>query len=295
MFHAQLRAFHAVAEAGGFTAAAVKLGVGQPTLSIQVRALENYFGVELFHRRGRKIALSELGRALFNVTQRVFGAEGEAIELLRAVRDFDAGHLQVGAVGPYHVTEMLAAFTERFPNVRVTVGVGNSQEMLERLLQFRSDVAVLAQIEADPRFHSIPYSRHPVVVMVHRDHRWAKRRSVRLAEFAGQRMVMREEGSTTRRAFEHALSAAQIPVEIVMEIGSREAVWHAVARNIGIGIVSEREVIPHPGIRTLPIADAEIYTYAHVVCLAERRDSRLVAAFLEIARDLVGARKAAAE
>jgi aminoethylphosphonate catabolism LysR family transcriptional regulator len=290
MHHAQLRAFHAVAQAGGFTLAADKLGVGQPTLSIQVRALEAYFGVELFHRRGRKTKLSELGGNLFMLTQRLFAAEAEAIDLLSAVRDFRAGHLQVGAVGPYHVTEMLASFTARFPHIRVTVAIGNSQEMLGRLVDLRADVAVLAQLEEDKRFHSIPYSRHRIVTMVHRDHPWARRRSVRLAEFAGQRMVLRETGSTTRRAFERALETAGVAIDPVMEFGSREAVWHAVARNIGLGIVSEREVIPHPDIRIVPIADAALYTDEHVVCLAERRDSRLVAAFLKIARDLIAAR-----
>jgi LysR family transcriptional regulator, low CO2-responsive transcriptional regulator len=294
MHQSQLRAFHAVASHGGFTAASQALGVGQPTLSTQLGALERYFGVELLHRRGRRVELSELGRDLFKITQRLFGAEAEAIELLGAVRDFAAGHLQIGAVGPYHVTEMLAVFSERLPQIRVTVSIGNSQEMLARLLDFRSDVAILAQIEADARFHSIRYSRHPVVIMAHRDHPWARRSSIGIREFAGQRMILRETGSTTRRAFERALAAARVAPDIVMELGSREAVWHAVARNIGIGIVSEREIIPHDSIRVLPIADADIHTDEHVVCLAERRDSRLVAAFLAVAEALIAARKPAA-
>jgi len=292
MNHSHLRAFHAVAIHGGFTAAAAALGVGQPTLSTQVGGLERYFGVELLHRRGRKVRLSELGADLFRITQRLFGAEAEAADLLGAMRDLAAGHLQVGAVGPYHVTEMLATFNERFPQVRVTVSIGNSQEMLERLLDFRSDVAILAQIEADPRFHSLLFSRHPVVVMAHRTHPWARRRHVNLADFASQPMVLRETGSTTRRAFEHALASSRIVPRIVMEIGSREAVWHAVTRNIGVGIVSEREVIPHENIKILPIADADIHTDEHVVCLAERRDSRLVAAFLAIAEASIAARPA---
>src|SRR5258708_3287627 len=197
MHQSQLRAFNAVAAHGGFTAAAQALGIGQPTLSTQVGALERYFGVELLHRRGRSVALSELGAALFKITQRLFGAEAEAVELLGAVRDFAAGHLRVGAVGPYHVTEMLASFNARHPRIRVTVSIGNSQPVPERLLDFRADVAVLAQMEEDPRFHSLAYSRHPVVVMVHRDHPCAGRRDIRLAEFAGQRMVLRDTGSTT--------------------------------------------------------------------------------------------------
>src|SRR5712692_3776364 len=129
MHQSQLRAFHAVAAAGGFTAAAQALGVGQPTLSTQVGALERYFGVELLHRRGRTVTPSELGRELFKITQRLFGAEAEAVALLGATRDFAAGHLRVGAVGPYHVSEVLASFSARYGQIRVTVSIGNSQEM----------------------------------------------------------------------------------------------------------------------------------------------------------------------
>jgi aminoethylphosphonate catabolism LysR family transcriptional regulator len=285
MYHAQLRAFHAVAEAGGFTAAAARLGVGQPTLSIQVRALEAQFGVELIHRRGRRIQLSELGQSLFKVTQRCFGAETEAVELLRAVRALDAGHLRLGTVGPYNATELLARFSKRFPRVRVTVTLGNSQEMLQQLLDLTADVAVLAQTEPDARFHARAIGRYPVVVMVPRGHRFWSRRGLRAAELAQERMVMREEGSTTRRAYAAALASAGLGVEIAMELGSREAVWHAVARGIGIGIVSAHEVIPHTDIRILPIADLEITTEEQIVCLAERRESRLVAAFLAVAEE----------
>ncbi len=100
-------------------------------------------------------------------------------------------------------------------------------------------------------------------------------------------MVLREVGSTTRRAFEDALRAAGVTVNTVMEIGSREAVWMAVERGIGIGVVSDIEFIPHPRLRGLRVADAEIFTYAHVVCLAERKDAPVIRAFLDVVEQLL--------
>jgi DNA-binding transcriptional LysR family regulator len=95
-------------------------------------------------------------------------------------------------------------------------------------------------------------------------------------------MVFREKGSTTRLAFERALQDAQVSVVTVMEIGSREAVWMAVARGIGISVVSDIEFIPHPQIQMVEISDVEIYTTAHVNCLKERQDSHLVKAFFDV-------------
>jgi DNA-binding transcriptional LysR family regulator len=99
-------------------------------------------------------------------------------------------------------------------------------------------------------------------------------------------MVFRERGSTTRLAFERALQKAGVKVANVMEIGSREAVWLAVARGIGISVVSDIEFIPHPELRIIDISDAEIYTTAHVNCLRERKESRLVKAFFEVVDEL---------
>jgi len=282
----QLRSFHAVARAGGFTGGARLLHISQPTVTTQVRFLEETYGADLFYRRGRTVRLTPLGEQLNELAQRIFALETEAVHLLRDAGELRSGSLRVGAVGPFHVTEMLARFNQRYPGVQVAMRVGNSATVLADLVEYRTDVAVLAQYTDDPRFHSIPYSRHRVVVFAHRDHRFAKRRSIRIAELQDEGMILREEGSTTRKAVDDALRTAKITPRVVMEIGSREAIREAVIMGVGIGVVSEVEYIPHADLRQVPISDSEIYTHAHVVCLKERRETRLVRAFLQIARAL---------
>ncbi|KAA3628051.1 MAG: LysR family transcriptional regulator [Proteobacteria bacterium] len=295
MSYTQLRSFQAVASEGGFTAAARVLNIGQPTVTSQVRALEERYGVELFHRRGREVSLTDAGRALFAITRRLISLEEDARDLLNAYGGFHVGELKVGAVGPYHATEMLSAFNERYPDIRLTVAMGNSKEMVQRLLDYQADVAVLAHVEDDPRIFAMPYSSHPVVVIINKSHPLADRSGLRLRDLGGQRMVFRETGSTTRLAFETALQEAGVVIDPVMEIGSREAVWLAVARDIGIGVVSDIEYIPHPDIRPIEIIDADIRTTAHVNCLVERRESRLIQAFFNVARLLLDNRRADGE
>ncbi len=287
----QLRSFHAVARAGGFTGAARLLHISQPTVTTQVRFLEETYGIELFYRRGHKVTLTPLGEQLFELAQKVFALESETIHLLEDSGELKSGHLRVGAVGPFHVTEMLARFNRRFPGLDVSVRVGNSEVVQQELLDYRTDVAVLAQFTDDPRFHSVPYSRHPVVVFVHRSHRFARRASIRIAELAGEPMVMREEGSTTRKALDDALGKAGVVPRVAMEIGSREAVREAVIMGVGVGAVSEIEYVPDPEIRMVRVSDARMFTHAHVVCLEERREARLVKAFLEIVEELLQMRR----
>jgi aminoethylphosphonate catabolism LysR family transcriptional regulator len=286
MLHSQLRSFHAVATEGGFTAASRAIHVGQSTISTQIKALEDRYGVTLFHRQGRKIQISDCGMALLKISQRILKLEEEARDLLNNYGGILIGDLRVGAVGPYHATGMLALFNKQHPGINLTVKLGNSMEMVDLLTSYSVDVAVLAHTEDNPAIHARPFSRHPVVVFVNTAHPFAKRRQIKLEELQGQRFVHREVGSTTRLAFEGALAKAGVSVDPVMEVGSRESVWLAVERGIGIGVVSDVEFNPHPNLRTVRISDAEIFTTAHITCLAERVDSRLIKTFFEIAESI---------
>jgi aminoethylphosphonate catabolism LysR family transcriptional regulator len=277
----QLRSFYAVAQTGSFTKAADMLHLSQPTLTTQVRLLEDRYQVELFFRHGRQVVLTEIGEQLLQIAQQMFNLEGDAISLLEDVGELRSGHLRVAAVGPYHVTQMLVEFNRRYPAVRVSVSAGNSENVLEGLLHYRADVGVLAQVVADSRFLSVPFAQHPVVIFVHSQHRFSRRRAIRIAELRGERMILREAGSTTRKALDAALRRAGVEVQVVMEVESREVIREAVAQGIGIAAVSEVEYVPGPGLHAVKISDTQVYTYAHVLCLAERRDTRIVRAFFD--------------
>lgn len=289
----QLRSFYAVARMGSFTKAAEQLHVSQPTITTQVRFLEESYKVELFHRSGRRVQLTPLGEQLMRLAQQIFSLEADAVSLLADAGELRTGHLRVAAVGPYHVTQMLADFNAHYPDIKVNVSTGNSQDVLDRLLDYRADVGVLAQLVEDERFLSVPFGRHPVGIFTASSHRFARRRSIRLAELQGERMILREEGSTTRKALELALGEAGITVELVMEISSREMIREAVSQGIGIAAVSTVEYVPGPGLHLVGISDAQIFTYAHILCLAERRSMRMVKAFFDTALNRPGfARKA---
>lgn len=277
----QLRSFHAVATTGSFTRAAQMLNVSQPTVTMQVRLLEDAYHVQLFHREPRGVRLTRLGERLAQISQRVFGLEAEASELLRDEGELKTGDLCLASVGPKHVTRMLVEFKRRFPGIGVTVTTGNTQDVIDRVLDHRADIGVLAQDVHQERFHSVPFGRYPIVVFVPAGHRLAGRRSVRLAELRGERWIDREEGSTTRRALVAAMARAGVERETAMVSNSRELIRDCVASGLGIAAVSEIEFVPGPDVRMVRIKDCPLHIEAHLVCLAERSELRLVRAFLE--------------
>ena len=282
----RIRAFHAVAAHGGFTAAARVLNVGQPTLTVQVKELEESYGVELLIRKSRTIELTETGAALFEITRGIMTFCDEAHELLAAHGHSTSGQLRLATVGPFHATEILAAFNRDHPAVQISTLLGNSERTLRHIIDFEAEVAILAEVPDDPRVIMIPYRTHRVVVFVNGDHPWFHRKSVRLQELAHQRFVLRERGSTTRRAFEAAIDQAGLKINPVFEIESWEGVWKAVERGLGISVVADFEFVPHPNLRALEIQGHAIRTQYSVAYHRDRAHSPIIKAFIDTVAEM---------
>ncbi len=282
-----LRTFDAVAEHNGFTAAANALNIGQPTITTQIKALEELYGVELILRRGRRVELSEIGETLQKITQRIFVLKDEAHELLENSGQLRTGHLRISAVGSYYVTSVTRLFRQRYPDYDVSVELGNTTAAQAKLLDLTSDVAIVAHEISDPRIHTVPLGVHEVVLFVNRDHPWFGRDSIKLRELDRESVVVREPGSETRRALEAAIESANIDVNKVMEIGSRECVWHLVKQGMGIGVVTEIEYIPDPNLCKIRIEDSPVKLEFRLGYLAERSRSLKIVEVIRIANELL--------
>jgi aminoethylphosphonate catabolism LysR family transcriptional regulator len=287
MYHNWLRSFHVVAKEGGFTAASKVLNIGQPTISEQVKALEQQFGVELFHRQGRTVSLTDTGRGLAEITQHIFGHEEEAVAFLTAARELKGGQLKLGGVGTPVVMELVEHFQASYPDIQLEILIDHGEPMLRCLLNFESDVAILAHVEDDPELSYFPYSRSDVVLFVNTDHPWANRKNVRIEELAGQKCILREKTSATRQALDQAIAEAGVTLGEVLEINSREAVMDGIIRGLGVGVVSEIEYVPHERLRVIRLSDADVFISFYVVCLSRRKNRPLIQAFLNTAKAII--------
>lgn len=279
---AELKAFDATARSGSMSAAARLLGIRQPTVSAHIAGLEKRFGVELFVRRGRGVELTHFGHALHEVSNRIYRAEQQAAMLLLSARSQYEGHLKICAVGPYNVLPMVQGYRALFPKIRLAVSVGDSRQIVEKILDHRDDVGVLLHAVDDERVHCVPYRRQALMVFAAATHPLASLADMALSDLEGQEFVMREHGSQTRSVFETGLAAAGVRVRSSVEMGSREAVREAVAQGLGLGVVAETAFVPDTRLVVLPIRDMQLSTHVHVICLAERRSAPLIAGFLAV-------------
>lgn len=284
----QLKAFDATARLGSMSAAARALRLTQPTVSAHIARLEAYHGLELFFRRGQRVELTDFGRLLHETTKRVFRAEEDAWALLASARNRYRGRLAICAVGPYNVTPMLKRFRERWPQVDLVVRLGDSRQIVERILDYQDDLGVLVHPVDDARMHCVPFRRQRLVVFASRDHPLAARSGLRLCDLEDHEFVVREPGSTTRRVFEQHLARAAVRIRVAIEIGSREAVREAVAQGLGLGVVAAPAYVPDARLVRLDIADLDAWTHVHVICLSDRHTVPLIAGFLSVVGGLAG-------
>ena len=288
MHYSKLRAFHAVATQGGFSKAAEHLHLTQPTLSDQVRKLEVDFDILLFNRNSRSVTLTEAGKRLLLITTRMFECEAEAMEFLQETQDLLTGTLTLSADAPFHILKIVRHFRDRYPGVNVNIKIGNSEEILRHLFDFKSDIGVFSRVPDDERLNIVSLRDDPLVAVISEDHAWASRKSIRFSELEGQPLVLRERGSTTRQLIEDEFARLKLKQGTVMEVEGRESIREAVATGNGIGFVSKPEFGFDSRLQMLELKNCELPMHEYMVCLENRSNMRVVSAFWEMAVEMVG-------
>jgi LysR family transcriptional regulator, low CO2-responsive transcriptional regulator len=284
MRHSQLRAFHYVALTGGFSRAAEALHLTQPAISDQVRKLESEYDTRLFNRNKRQVSLTKSGEALLEITHSLFEVEARALELLSTSRTIATGRLRIIADSAYHITAALTRFRAAYPKVTITLSTGNSAAVEAALYKYEADIGVLGNMPDNSDFIQIKLDTSPIVAFAAKGIAASLRPSATLSQIAQHSLIMREKGSKTRQKLEEAALKQGVELPIAIEAEGREAVHEIVASGAGIGFVSEAEYGQDARLHRFYIKGAPIPMQESVACLSQRKDVRLIRAFLAIVR-----------
>jgi aminoethylphosphonate catabolism LysR family transcriptional regulator len=279
MRHAQLRAFHAVAVHGGFSRAAEALGLTQPAVSDHVRKLEETYGVQLFTRSPSGVNLTDMGRKLFAIAERQFEAETQAMALLARGRTLEEGQLTIGADAASHILPEVARFRLKHPKLAVRLVTGNSAQLIRRLEDFSIDIAVTAERPPEPAFLARKLRSDRLVAVVQRSSRLAKLKGIGFNELVRLPLILREEGSMTRRLLLEEISRRGLTLSGTIEIESREGAREAAAQGLGLAIMSEGELVPDGRLAVLTIPGWETEMEEWMVCLASRSSLHVIRSF----------------
>lgn len=244
----QLTAFCAVVERRSFSQAAEQLGVTQPAVSLQVRALEKRLGTLLLDRSGRRVEPTEAGTRLYRGAQRLLALEQQMLDDVAAEGDGDlSGSLSIGAsTGPAAVVvpQLLCEFQRAHPAVRVALEVHDTRMVVELVAERRLELGIVG---AAPRHRAVrfePFAYDEVVLVCPPRHRFAGR-AVDVHELASESLVVMQEGAGVRRIVEDELRRLGVRLRDIdprLELGLQESVRSAVLAGYGVTFISRAAV-----------------------------------------------------
>ncbi|MEB3278902.1 MAG: LysR substrate-binding domain-containing protein [Lyngbya sp.] len=282
----QLRVFETVARHGSFTKAAEELYITQPTVSSQVKQLTQAVGLPLFEQIGKQLYLTEAGRELFTTCHDIFEQLENFQMKVADLKGMKQGQLRLAVVttAKYFVPRLLGSFCQKYPGIDVSLQVNNHQELTRRMQENQDDLYILSQPPEDLDLCAEPFLDNPLVVVARHDHLLAKQKNISIKQLQGEAFIMREPGSGTRQAVQQLLEKHKVKVKVRLELGSNEAIKHAIAGGLGISVLSKHTLVLESLSKELTILDIQHFPIQrrwYVVYLGGKHLSVVAQTFLE--------------
>jgi DNA-binding transcriptional LysR family regulator len=290
----QLAAFCAVVERRSFSQAADRLGVTQPAVSLQVRALEKRLGTQLLDRSGRRVEPTEAGWRLYRGAQRMLALEDQLVAEVSASGDGAvAGDLVLGAsTGPAAVVVpvVLAEFQRRYPDVRVFLTVSDTHSVVERVAARELELGIVGASRRHRGVRFEPFFSDQVILVCPPGHPFAGR-TIGLDELRDAPLILMQEGAGVRQIVEDALRRQGVrlrDLDVRLELGLQESVRRAVEAGYGVTFISRTAVESDLAAGRLAEARVDGLDATREISLASasgRARTRVADAFVAFARE----------
>lgn len=253
----QLQVFKAVYDLKSYSKAGELLGLTQPAISSQVRHLEQALDMPMFEYIGRKLYCTAAGEEMAACVRAVFGELANMQNRLAALEGRVAGDLRLVAVSTaqYVVPYLLGPFLQLNPQVNISVAVVNRATALERLNENNDDLVIMGMVPQGRPLTSLPFLDNELVPVAVAGHPLLKQNTVTAEEFLNSKLLTREPGSGSRLALEVYCQQHHLKINPIMELGSNDAVKHAVLAGLGIAVLPKLSILSELALGSLVALD----------------------------------------
>ncbi len=243
----QVHIFNIAAKTLSITKTAKKMHLSQPSVSIQIKDLEDSLNVKLFERINRKITLTDAGKVFYSYSEKLLNLIDEINAVMNEFSSGDVGKLVLGTsntIGIYVLPKYLGLFKELYPKAEISLMILNRQEALEQCISGELDFAFLQDPPKHPDLNAEFYMKDELVIVCSPKHRWAGRDhlTIKMLVSEPEQIILREEGSGTRGLIEYVLKRYGIERRVTMEMSSSEGIKRAVEANLGVAVLSKNVI-----------------------------------------------------
>jgi len=287
----QLRIFQAVTETRSFTRAAEVVHLTQPGISKHIKQMEEYYGVPLFDRLGKKVALTQAGDVLFEATREIMASMTAAEQRIEDLKGLHGGRLVLGAsfaIGIYFLPGILAGFRKQHPAVEVTLDISLGERIVARILANKLDLGLVSHEVHDPRLNCAEFITDELIAIVPHSHRWANKKRLGPQELLQETFIVAAKGAGTRAVVEERLNDKGVVLKDVLDFGNLEGVKRAVEAGLGVSIQSHsvvRREIAAGFLAGVPLAGMDVKFAHFYVHRHDKHISHAAKAFLSLLRE----------
>ena len=287
----QIELFVAIVQTGSFSGGAEATSLTQSTVSQHIAALEDEIGLLLFDRIGRGVVLTSGGRLFLQHARRIIAERDALLQSMNGFQGLENASLTIGASNipaNYLVPTLLPTLRQKHPGIMLTMITGDTAEMLQALQENEVELALVGNKVADKTVDFMPLLSDPLVLVVSREHPWARQGRIVQEQLFTEALIVRESGSGSGQALERAMKQAghdPARLTIAARLGSNEAVLQATASGCGCAFVSELSVKSWRSVgdlRTVEIDDFVIDRWIWLATLKGRNLSPAAQAFGEL-------------
>lgn len=283
----QFRTFYVAARCGTISLAAEKLFISQPAVSMQIKGLEEQYGVILLIRKKRGLELTEAGQKVYKIAERIFELVAEVDNFLKREAETSKGILKIGSTKTlvrYLMSRYISEFREAYPTVQIQIDEGSSEEMIRSVLEDRNDLAIVGRLTYDEKLRVIPFSRDEVVLVSAPDHAFCSRSAVSIQDLRSENLILREKGSGTRKLVEEIFEAQGFAPSAFIEAGNVDFIKELVEMGKGMAMLAKMGVesdIQEGRLVAIPLLGGPFILGIDVIVKKQRTLSRADLAFLE--------------
>ena len=289
----QFQVFEAIVRLGSFTRAAEELFLTQPTVSMQIKKLSDSLGMPLFEHVGRNVRPTEAGLELYQSCRHIFESLANLEMKVADLKGIRRGRLRLGVIttAKYFAPEVLGEFCRLYSGVDVALKVSNRDRIIDRINANEDDLYIMGQAPAEQfEVEAYPFAPNPLVVMAPRDHPLVGRKRISLAQVAEEPLILREPGSGIRDATLRIFEQNKLRPKVRMELGSNEAIKHAVVGGLGLSVLSLHTLTLEGADGPVALLDVEgfpIMRQWYIVHPKGKELSPVAQAFLDFALEIV--------
>lgn len=233
----RLQYFIAVCKYLHFTKAAESLHVAQPTLSQQIKLLEEEVGAKLFDRLGKKVLLTPAGQILFRHSMRIFDTLEQARDEISQLNGLARGHIKVACFGTYLAMETVIAFHRQYPNIHIDLEEMATDKIREQLLQNEIDFGIVFLPLADKELATIPLYEEKMVVITAKNHPFARQKVIDFAQLDSVPLVMLSKSFIIRKIFDQACQENNLAVTPLLELSQMDDLRNVVEQGVGVSVL----------------------------------------------------------